>query len=98
MPPPKKKSAVVAVQGSNIHRNKTRFVLGSDASGKTNIGGIIVTGVAVATVTLADDWILSVLSLASSPTPRGGVILMIAMFRRIVYRPQHQSDAVKKNG
>lgn len=48
-------------------------------------------------VTLADDWIHSVLSLATSPTPGGGVILMIAMFHRIVYRLQHQSDAGGKN-
>lgn len=50
----------------------------------------------MATVTLADDWIHSVLSLATSPTPRGSVILMIAMFHHIVYRLQHQSNAAKK--
>lgn len=44
-----------------------------------------------------DDWIHSVLSLATSPTPRSSVILMIAMFHHIVYRLQHQSDAAKKN-
>lgn len=38
-PPPKKKSAVVIIQESNFHCNKTRFVLGSDTSGKTNIAG-----------------------------------------------------------
>lgn len=50
----------------------------------------------MATVTLADDWIHSVLSLAASPTPRCSVILMIAMFHHIVYRLQHQSNAEKK--
>lgn len=43
-PYPPKNSAVVFIQQSNFHCNKTRFVLGSDTSGKTNIGGIIVTG------------------------------------------------------
>lgn len=37
-------------------------------------------------VTLADDWIHFVLSLATSPTPRGSVIFMIAMLHHIVYR------------
>lgn len=46
----------------------------------------------MATVTLADDWIHSVLSLATSPTPRGRVILMIVMFHHIIYRLCHQSD------
>lgn len=50
----------------------------------------------MATVTLADDWIHSVLSLATSPTPRCSVILMIAMFHHIVYRQQHQSNAEKE--
>ncbi len=50
----------------------------------------------MATVTLADDWIHSVLSLATSSTPRGSVILMIAMFHHIVYRLRHQSNAGKK--
>lgn len=46
----------------------------------------------MATVTLADDGISSVLSLASSATPRGGVMLMIVTLRSIVCRLRHQSD------
>lgn len=45
------------------------------------------------TVTLADDWIHSVLSLATSSTPRGSVMLMIMMRHRIVYRLRHQRVA-----
>lgn len=47
----------------------------------------------MATVTLADERIHSVLSLATSPTPTGGVILMIAMSHHIVYSLKHQSNA-----
>lgn len=50
----------------------------------------------MATVTLADDWIHCVLSLASSPTPGGSVILMIVTFRRIVYSLRHQKQSCKK--
>lgn len=52
----------------------------------------------MATVTLADDGISSVLSLASSATPRGGVMLMIVTLRRIVYRLRHQSDILGEGG
>lgn len=41
---PKNKSAVVVIQESNFHCNKTRFVLGSDTSAKTNIGGSLSPG------------------------------------------------------
>lgn len=57
-----------------------------------------VPGVAMATVTLADDGISSVLSLASSATPRGGVMLMIVTRGRIVYRLRHQSDVLGEGG
>lgn len=50
----------------------------------------------MAAVTLADNWIHSALSLAASPTLRGTVILMIAMFHHIVYSLQNQSKKKRK--
>ena len=46
---------------------KTRFVLGSDTSGKTNIGGSLSPRLPWLQSHFPDDWIQSVLSLAASP-------------------------------
>lgn len=46
---------------------KTRFVLGSDTSGKTNIGGSLSQRLPWLQSHFPDDWIQSVLSLAASP-------------------------------
>lgn len=97
-PPPQKNSAVVVIQEFNFHSNKTLFVLGSDTSGKTNIGGSLSPMLPwLQSHLLVIGFIL--LSLAISPTPRGSVILMIVMFHHIVYRLRHQSNlgVEKKN-
>lgn len=47
----------------------------------------------MAAVTLADDWIHFVLSLATSLTPKGGVMILIMMLHHIIYRLQHQREA-----
>lgn len=58
---------------------------------------IVVTEVAMVTVTLADDWIHFVLSLATSLTPRGSVMFMIMTLHHIIYRLWHQRVAAFQN-
>lgn len=66
-PAPKEKSAVVVIQEFNFHCNETRFVLGSDTSGKTNIGGSLSPRLPwLQSHSLMIGFIL-VLSLATSP-------------------------------
>lgn len=83
---------------SNFHCNKTRFVLGSDTSGKTNIAGSLSQRLPwlqshslMIGFTLCYRWLHP-----PSPTPRGSVILMIAMFHRIVYRLKHQRNGEER--
>lgn len=72
-PPPRKKKRKVCCCCCCYSRvpiflvTKTRFVLGSDTSGKTNIGGSLSQRLPWLQSHFPDDWIQSVLSLAASP-------------------------------